>query len=140
MAEEKSKDEKKSGEQSAGTTFWEWIIAAVGLILVAATIGLTVYRATTEEKTPPKLEVIVDSIEPSGDGFLVRFLVKNTGNQTASAVAIEGELKNDGETTETSSATLTYSPAHSERRGGLYFTRQLDLSNLQIRATGYEEP
>lgn len=135
MAEKKSKDEKPSG-----TTFWEWIIAAAGLILVAATIGLTIYRAATEEKTPPKLEVIVDSIEPSGDRFLVRFLVKNTGNQTASAVTVEGELKNGTEPAETSSATLTYSPAHSERRGGLYFTRLPDSANLQIRATGYEEP
>lgn len=91
-------------------------------------------------KTPPQLEVVVDSKQPSGNGFLVRFHIKNTGSQTAAAVAVEGELKNGEETVETSSSTLTYSPANSTRRGGLYFTKNPDQFNLQIRVTGYEEP
>ncbi len=138
MAQEKSKNEMD--EQQVGTTFWEWIVAAVGLILVLGTIGLTLHRAMTEESTPPKLEIVVDSQQPSGDGYLVRFTVKNSGDQTAAAVAIEGELKNGADTAETSSATLTYSPAHSIRHGGLYFTKNPQNFNLQIRATGYEEP
>lgn len=138
MSEEKSKDEKES--QPPGTSVWEWLVAAVGLTLVLGTIGLTIYRVLIEENKPPQISVVVDSQQPSGDGYLVRFTVRNSGSQTAAAVAIEGELKNGTNTAETSSATLTYSPAHSTRRGGLYFTKNPQNFDLQIRATGYEEP
>lgn len=140
MAEEKSKDTKERGEQPKETSVWEWIIAAAGLIMVAGAIGATIYRAVIEEASPPSLEVVVDSIEPSGDKFLVRFSVQNNGNQTAAAVTVEGELKIGSGEPETASSTLTYSPARSTRHGGLYFTQKPDSSNLKIRATGYEEP
>lgn len=140
MAEEKSEDKKEDRDERKETSVWEWIIAAAGLILVVGAIGLTFYRATTEDKTPPQIRINIDSIEPNGIGYLVKFTVKNTGNQTAAAVAIEGELKNETETVETSGATLTYSPANSERRGGMFFTKDPQQFQLQIRATGYEEP
>ncbi len=143
MAEVKSEnkeDKKENRKQSDTTTVWEWLTAAAGLILVSAAIGSTLYRAATEESTPPKLEISVDSIAPNGDGYLVKFTVKNTGNQTAAALIVEGELKNGAESIETSTATLAYAPSNSERRGGLFFTQNPNQFNLQIRAAGYEEP
>ncbi len=139
MAEEKSKDKEEQDERKE-TPVWEWIIAVAGLILVVGAVGLTFYRATTEDKTPPQLKIEVDSTEPNGIGYLVKFTVKNTGNQTAAAVAVEGELKTETETVETSGATLTYSPANSKRHGGLFFTKDPLQFQLQIRVTGYEEP
>jgi len=140
MVEENTEDKKNSRGRPKETPIWEWIIAAVGLILVVGAIGSTLYRAVTEESTPPKLEVTVDSIQSNGDGYLVKFRVVNSGNQTAAAANIEGELKSGEETAETSSAALTYVPANSERRGGLFFTKNPRQFHLQIRATGYEEP
>lgn len=138
MAEEESENQKDNRGRPKETPVWEWIIAAIGLILVVGSIGTTLYRATTEESTPPKLEVVVDSIAPNGDsGYHVKFTVKNTGNQTAAAVAVEGELKSGAET---SAATLTYVPSNSERRGGLFFRQNPQQLDLQIRVTGYEEP
>lgn len=137
MAREKSEDEKK---QSESTPVWEWIIAVVGLILVVGAIGSAFYSAVFSKSTPPILSVTSEPPQPSGDGFIVPFHVKNTGNRTAAAVTIEGELKSGDEVAETSTATLTYSPAHSERGGGLYFTKNPQQFNLQIRATGYQEP
>lgn len=139
MAEEKSEDKEEQDERKE-TPVWEWIIAVAGLILVFGAVGLTFYRATTEDNTPPQLKIEVDSTEPNGSGYLVKFTVKNTGNQTAAAVAVEGELKTETETVETSGATLTYSPANSKRRGGLFFTKDPQQFQLQIRVTGYEEP
>ena len=140
MAEEKSEDKKQEQDERKETPVWEWIIAVAGLILVVGAVGLTFYRAMTEDKTPPQLKIEVDSIEPNGSGYLVKFTVKNTGNQTAAAVAVEGELKTETETVETSGATVTYSPANSKRRGGLFFTKDPQQFQLQIRVTGYEEP
>ena len=140
MAEEKSEDQKNKPEKHRKTPFWEWLIAAVGLILVVGTIAVTLNRAVNEKKSSPQLKVSVESTEPNGDGYLVKFLVENSGNQTAAAVTIEGELKSGDETVETGSATLAYAPANSERRGGLYFSKNPQQFDLQIRATGYEEP
>lgn len=119
---------------------WEWIVAAIGLILVVGAIGTTVYRAVTEESTPPKLAISVVSIEPVENGFLVKFSVANTGNQTAAGLTVEGVLKTGEETAEASTVTLTYSPANSFREGGLFFTKDPRQYDLQIRALGYEKP
>ncbi|MCY7375825.1 MAG: hypothetical protein LH472_07615 [Pyrinomonadaceae bacterium] len=148
MAEEKSKDNEENQTENneenlprrKETPVWEWIIAAAGLIMVVAALGTTLYRAVIEESTPPILEISVTSVEPTANGYHVKFNVKNTGNQTAAGLAIEGELKNGAESVETSSATLAYAPAHSERGGGLYFTKNPQQFDLQIRATGYEKP
>ena len=140
MAEEKSKDKEENQHQREKTPVWEWIIAAGGLILVIATLGTTLYRAVIEESTPPILAISVEEIVPTPNGYLVKFRVKNTGNQTAAALTIEGELKNGADSAETSTATLAYAPANSVRQGGLFFTKNPQNFDLQIRATGYEEP
>ena len=138
MAEEKEKKENR--ERHKETPIWEWIIAAVGLILVVGAIGTTLYRAVTEESTPPILEISVKAIVPTSNGYLVEFRVKNTGNQTAAALTIEGELKRGTESVETSTASLAYAPANSQREGGLFFTKNPNEFELNIRATGYEKP
>ncbi len=140
MSEEKSKDKKENRGQQKETPVWEWIIAAVGLILVVGTIGFTLYRAMTEETTPPILEFSVQAIKPTANGYLVEFRVKNTGNQTAAAVSIEGELKKGAESIEKSSASLAYAPANSVREGGLFFAKNPNEFELNIRAVGYEKP
>lgn len=133
--------EKASKSENQNPPVWEWIIAAIGLILVAGAVGTMFYRAATEETTPPQLAFIVDSIEPVNSGFLVRFSVKNTGNQTAAGLTVEGVLKKDDrEAEETSTANLTYVPANSTRQGGLFFSKNPTESQLQIRALGYEKP
>lgn len=141
MSEKESELKKEIQETAKATPFWEWLIAAAGFILVVGAIGFTLYRAMSEDKTPPKLTIKYDAPVPSGDGWLVKFRVTNTGNQTAAAVTVEGELKSEDGGTETGTATLVYSPANSERGGGLYFTKNPQPpSALKIRVTGYEEP
>jgi len=138
MAEEKEKNENQ--ERQKETPVWEWIIAAVGLIFVVAALGTTLYRAITEETTPPILEISVKAIVPTSNGYLVEFRIKNTGNQTAAALTIEGELKRGAESVETSTASLAYAPANSQREGGLFFTKNPNEFELNIRALGYEKP
>lgn len=137
MAENESKNDEK---EKTPTPVSEWLIAVLGLILIAGAIGITLYRAVTESDTPPQLEIVAEPPQTSGGGYLVRFSVFNKGNQTAAAVNIEAELKNGAETIENGGATLTYAPANSVRRGGLYFTKNPQNFELKIRVAGYEEP
>jgi len=139
---EKSEN-KETRERPKKTPVWEWIIAAVGFILVVAALGTTLYRAVIEESTPPILEISVEAIVPTANGYLVNFSVKNNGNQTAAGLTVEGELKTDAEgaeSVETSSATLAYAPANSRREGGLFFSKNPNEYKLEIRAKGYEKP
>ncbi len=139
---EKSENKEKR-ERPKKTPVWEWIIAAVGFILVVAALGTTLYRAVIEESTPPILEISVEAIVPTANGYLVNFSVKNNGNQTAAGLTVEGELKRGeegAESVETSSATLAYAPANSRREGGLFFSKNPNEYKLEIRAKGYEKP
>lgn len=136
----KKKQQSEANKKHADPPVWEWIIAGIGLILVAGAIGFMIYQAVAEDATPPNLSVSVESVAPKDKGYLVKFRVKNTGDLTAASLTIEGELKDGAEIVETSTATLTYAPSHSEREGGLFFSKNPNEYQLEIRPKGYEKP
>lgn len=131
---------KNDQQQNSNPPAMEWLVAAIGLILVVGAVGFLIYKAVGEKDAPPNIVVSVDSIIPRGDKFLVNFRVKNSGATTAAALTIEGELKNGEQSIEVSTATLAYAPSNSERKGGLFFSENPQNFDLQIRATGFEEP
>ena len=146
MAEKEKSKEKNSASKEekplhpGESSPLEWITAAIGILLVSGVLGFLIYRGLTKGDTPPIIKIEVESVTPKGESYLVNFRAINTGDSTAAAVTIEGELKNGEKSEETSDISLTYVPAHSERRGGLIFTKNPNEYQLQIRAKGYEEP
>lgn len=139
MAEKKeeSKNEKSKEEKPSSL---EWIVAAVGILLVSGAIGFLIYRGATKGDLPPKLKIEVLSIVKADENYVVKFRVINAGEITAAGLTIEGELKNGEKSEETSDVTMTYIPSQSTRRGGLIFTKNPNEYQLQIRAKGYEQP
>ena len=136
MAETESK--KSLTEQ---TPALEWLAAAIGLVLVAGTIGFLIYSAVTKENTPPKLSVKADSVTKSESGFLVKFTLHNDGENNAAQVVVEGKITEGEKDLETSSVTIDYSPANSQREGALLFTKEpKNGENFQLRALGYQKP
>lgn len=118
----------------------EWLIGAIGLVLVLATLGYLAYAGWTTTLSPPEIQAKVQSISPNGDGYLVSFDVVNTGDETAAGVTVEGSLHNGDQEVELSTATIDYVPSHSTRKGGLFFQQNPAQLQLEIRATGYAEP
>ena len=131
---------KGSKKQTAATNTVEWVIAAFGITVLSAALGFITYRAVVGETKEASLSVSVESVERLEQGYRVDFIVSNSGSQTAAAVQIEGELSTAGQSIEKSSATLTYSPANSTRRGALYFSKDPNLYELKMRAAGFEKP
>jgi uncharacterized protein (TIGR02588 family) len=131
---------KGSKKQAAATDTVEWIIAVLGIAILATALGFILYRAVSGEDKQASLSVSIESVDRSEQGFRVDFIVSNSGSQTAAAVQIEGELSKAGQSVEKSSATLTYSPASSTRRGALFFTHDPNSHEMRIRATGFEKP
>ena len=140
----KDRHGKKEGEDRRpgpdGPPLAEWIVAAVGLILVAGTIGFLVYQAIKGETLPPDVVVKVDSIAPVGSGYLVTFRAINQGEMTAEGLVVEGKLMQGEMSIETGETELDYVPSRSEVKGGIFFTRDPRQFELQLQARGYELP
>lgn len=135
-----SEKTSKSRKGQIGPPVWEWIFGAVGLLLVVGTISAMLYRSYGRETMPPSFEISIDSVSPVANGYLIEFSLRNTGTQTAANLVVEGTLEKGGEKVETSSATLAYAPANSERHAGLYFTNDPGAFELVVRPVGYEKP
>jgi uncharacterized protein (TIGR02588 family) len=119
---------------------WEWIVAGVGLVLVAGVIGFLIYEAFSGNRLPPDIKLSVDSVVQTRNGFLVTVTAVNQGAITAEGVDIEGELTTGTESVERSQTTIDYLPPRSYEKAGLFFTRDPRQFELQVRPLGYEEP
>lgn len=127
------------GEEN-DTPALEWVIACIGMFLVAAVLGFLVYKAFTRKPVPPQITIRTVAIVPMQNGYLVQFDTVNHGESTAAGVIIEGELRRGTEVVESSHTTVDYLPPNSGRSGGLFFTRDPRQFEFQARALGYQEP
>ena len=146
-ANEKGRDDdspQEDGENSKDspqqTPLLEWIAAIIGFVLVAGSIAVLLSEAITQQAAPPDIVVQVEEIVELETQFLVRFVAQNQGGQTAANVTIEGTLVQNGETLETATTSLDYVPDASTHSGGLYFQLDPGDYDLEVIATGYEEP
>ena len=138
LTEARSTSQKQ--QEKDAIPIWEWIVAGVGLVLVASVIGFLIYEAFTGKRLPPDVKLSVDSVVQTGNGYLVKVTAVNEGGQTAEGVSIEGELRTGTESLERSRTTIDYLPPRSEKRAGLFFTRDPRKFELHVRPLGYEEP
>ena len=118
----------------------EWLMAFVGLALVLGTMIVIAYQAYTRENSPPDISITTDVIVALRKGYLVKIRAVNRGDTTAANVTVEGQLKSASGVAETSEATFQYLPPHSERRGGIYFTKDPRQHELVLKPRGYEAP
>jgi uncharacterized protein (TIGR02588 family) len=140
MQMESSRGSKQGSKTGFDIPLLERIVALVGLILVSGSIGFLVYQAITRNSSPPDVTLNISSITTISNGYLVKFQAMNKGDSTAKGLIVEGQLKDGNEEIETSEATLDYLPSHSEREGGLFFTKDPRQFELRLRALGYEQP
>lgn len=119
---------------------WEWLTAAVSTILVLGVIGFMGYQALSTPDVPPLIAIEMDSVMVGGQGYLVEFRARNSGQRTAASLLVEGELRADTGLVEKSEATIDYVPAQGHRRGGLYFSNDPRRYRLEIRPKGYDRP
>lgn len=130
----------KGQHQRERTPFWEWVVTGIGIVLVLGSLSFLLYRELTGGESPPDISVQAGAIHNASTTFLVTFRAINKGGSTASKLRIEGRLTLNGKTVETSEALLDYLPAHSERKGGLFFSHDPRRFDIELRPTGYEKP
>jgi uncharacterized protein (TIGR02588 family) len=118
----------------------EWVVAALGALLVAGTIGSLVWLATGRDEAPADVRVVAEEVVALQGGWLVRFRAVNAGAQAAAQLLVQGELVGPDGVLETSEASIDYLPPRSEREGGLIFGRDPRQHELRLRARGYVRP
>ena len=117
----------------------EWAIAALGLAIVVVALASLIHEAVSGETSLPEITISVMSIQSRQTGHLVQLQVRNTGEETAAELVIEGVLLTKGGE-ERSQITLDYVPGGSKREAGLFFKSNPREADLQIRPLGYRNP
>ena len=121
----------------------EWVVAALGALLVFGSMAYLAYQAIGRDDSPPDVRLVAEEVRKlQGGGYPVKFRAFNEGQSAAAELGIEGELHGPdggGGAIETSEATLDHLPAQSSRAGGLFFTRDPRAFELRLRAKGYHE-
>lgn len=119
----------------------EWVIFAVGLVLVVSTLGYLIYDATATSEAPPNIEVKLGEIQPQGQNFLVPVIAENKGKQTAETVQIEVVLEKEGKEEESAELQIQFLPRGAKRSGWVTFeTDPRTVEKIKTRAVGFEKP
>jgi uncharacterized protein (TIGR02588 family) len=146
-AKRRKGSENRTGPQSetnvlysAQSSIWEWITAAIGTVLLLLLLAFLIHQSLYGSKAPAEIRVTAGKVISQNDGYLVKFFARNIGDEPAAAVSIQGQLKTNANQADTSQTVIDYIPGQSERAGGLFFRSKPSLSNLEIRALGYQDP
>jgi len=118
----------------------ERLASTIGLLLVLGLFGVIGWQAFNGATTPPVITVEIENVTSVQGGHRVLFRARNSADEAAAQVEIEGQLSTAGTDPEISRVVLDYIPGHSTRRGGLFFTRNPQSGALTVRATGFAEP
>lgn len=119
---------------------WEWLIAAIGSVLILFVLGALVWEAVSESKSPPRIELRVKETVPHGSGELVLIEAHNHGGQVASAVKVRGALRSGDNVMETREVTIDYLPRRSSRIVGLFFLQPTADHDLRLEPIGFLQP
>ena len=122
-----------------GSTQTRWL-AALGMLFVLGSFAMLVRESIVNQPTDAEITIEVREIRQSAQGYLVAVSIRNSGNATAAALAVEGVLKRNGTELETSLVTVDYVAAGSERGATLLFANDPRAGELTVRAKGYIEP
>lgn len=142
MTDKKQTEKKHQSKETflERTSILEWIVAFIGFVCVLFSVGYIIFHAATSGDKPPDFAVKVKSIKKQTNGYVVEFTIKNSGDNNAASVDVEGKLEKNGEEIETRSVSFPYVAAASEQSGGLVFTENPEAYELKLNAAGYENP
>lgn len=125
----------------AGEPHWiEWATGVVSAVIVLCVIAWIGKDALVNRDTSPNLVGVVLQTEKRGGGFQVLFEIRNDSSATASQVAVQGEIRDQGSVLENVETVLDYVPGHSKAKGGLIFQQDPAGKTLTVRASSFDEP
>ncbi len=118
----------------------EWIVFAVGLVLVLSALGYLIYAGISMGNESPSLEVRLGTPEQKQFGFSVPVTVVNHGDETAAGVRIEVVMESGGEEKARGELDIPFLPRHAFREGWVTFEQDPRAAQLKARVLGYQKP
>jgi uncharacterized protein (TIGR02588 family) len=111
----------------------EWIMGGLGLLIVLAVLTI-ILREAVGPHEPAAIAPRVVEVRGAPGAWLAEVEVRNTGDETAAQVEIEGRVGD-----ETASAVVDYVPAGGKERVVLGFEAD-PRAGLTLRTRGFTEP
>jgi uncharacterized protein (TIGR02588 family) len=118
----------------------EWVVAAIGLVLVLASLGYLVWHGWAEEAGTPQPALQVLGVQAQEGRFLVLLRVHNRGRAPAAGLRVTGELRRGEAVVERSETEFDYLPGESSREAGLFFSRDPRSFELVVRPASFQRP
>jgi uncharacterized protein (TIGR02588 family) len=118
----------------------EWMIFALSLALICATVGILVYESRSLSNESPSPQIELGPSEWHQSYFAVPVRVRNAGDQTAQNLQIEIDLVLPNGDKETGKVNLDYLPRRATRNAWVTFRHDPGQGKLQPRVLGYELP
>jgi uncharacterized protein (TIGR02588 family) len=140
MASQAQAARKRAAARNSATPALEWLLGAIGAALLLAAVALLVRDGLNRTQRPGVVEARVLDVARAGTAFVVRFELRNSGDETLSNLRVTARLADGDSVIETASTTIDYLPAHSTHAGGFYLRHDPDRYTLAIAPEGYQVP
>lgn len=131
--------ETPARDDEEDTPLLEWIFGAIGLVLFAGALVVTVLNGLSQDE-PPTITTRIEQAQPSAGRFRVEFEATNSGDETAAHVQLVATLKDGGAVVESRTVEIDFLPPHSSRRAGVLFDRSPEGLVVEIKAVSYQHP
>ena len=134
-------DSSSQVEQKPPRSPAEWTTFSIALFIVAAIVGLVIYKWVTQKNQPPVLSISSPSeIREAPGQFYVPFSVTNTGGETAESVQVIAELRVNGEVEEGGEQQIDFLASGEKEEGAFVFSRDPREGELVVRVASYKLP
>jgi len=118
---------------------WEWFVAAVGAVLLVATLAFLLHDALSAS-TPAQPAISILDVQRQQGRYVVRLRVDNAGERTAARLRLHATLSDAGTVLEEAETEFDYVPGRSSREAGLFFRNDPRVHTLQVVPRSYQEP
>lgn len=118
----------------------EWLVAAIGLVLVLASLGYLAWHGLLERADPPRPEVRVLDVQAQEGRFLVRVRVHNRGRATAAKLRVTAQLRRGDQVVEDRDVEFDYLPGESSREAGIFFERDPHRFEMVVTPASFQQP
>ncbi len=129
------KDDRADQPTQNGIPVAEWIVAAVGGVLVIASFLFLAYRAVSERE-PASFEFTIEEIQRVQQQLVATASVHNRGGQPVADLRLRAICKRD----QVKEVVIDYVPAKSSRRVTFYFVDADVDAPIEFVVDSFTEP
>lgn len=133
-------DQDQPGPADGDTSRGEYLLGALGAVVVLLVLAFLVYQAVVVRDGDPRLVVTAAVAQPVDDGWVVPIEVVNEGGTTAEQVEVTGVLSREGREVQEATVTFAYLAPDSRQSGALLFSEDPTDGRLEIRPAAYTVP